>query len=160
MSGMNIRHAKPDDVKLIFELIGALAEYEKLSHEVVTNAEELRENLFGKKPQAEVVIAEWQGAPAGFALWFHNFSTFRGRRGLYLEDLFVKPEFRGKGIGKALLKYLAALAVNRNCARFEWSVLDWNRPAIDFYEAMGARLMDDWRICRVDGDALQRLADQ
>lgn len=158
MSALNIRPAKPEDAELIFELVSALAEYEKLAHEVVTNPGELRVVLFGEQAQAEVIIAEWQGKPAGFALWFHNFSTFRGRRGLYLEDLFVKPEFRGKGIGKALLKYLAKIAVERNCARFEWSVLDWNQPAIEFYEAMGARVMEDWRICRMDGDALTQLA--
>lgn len=158
MSALNIRPAKTEDAELIFELVSALAEYEKLAHEVVTNPGELRAVLFGEQAQAEVIIAEWQGKPVGFALWFHNFSTFRGRRGLYLEDLFVKPEFRGKGIGKALLKYLAKIAVERNCARFEWSVLDWNQPAIEFYEAMGARVMEDWRICRMDGDALTQLA--
>src|SRR5690606_24365878 len=122
-----------------------------------TDETELRARLFGATPQAEVIIAEWQGKPAGFALFFHNFSTFRGKRGLYLEDLFVQPEYRGKGIGKALLKHLAGIAVQRDCARFEWAVLDWNQPARAFYESLGAECMADWRIYRVTGNALSQL---
>lgn len=158
MTDLHIRSASRSDTGLILGFIHELAEYEKLAHEVEATEAQLAENLFGDSPQAEVVVAEWQGKPVGFALYFHNFSTFRGTRGLYLEDLYVQPDYRGKGIGKHLLKYLAALAVQRNCARFEWSVLDWNQPAIDFYRAMGARVMEDWRTCRVDDDALNALA--
>lgn len=158
MSDLHIRSATHDDARLILGFIRELAEYEKLSHEVVATETQLAENLFGSRPQAEVVIAEWRSEPCGFALFFHNFSTFRGQHGLYLEDLYVRPEFRGKGIGKNLLKYLAGIAIERNCARFEWSVLDWNEPAIELYRAMGARLMNDWRTCRIDGTELKQLA--
>lgn len=158
MSELVIRPATGEDAGLVLGFIHELAEYEKLAHEVEATESQLRENLFGDWPQAEVVIAEWKEKPVGFALFFHNFSTFRGVRGLYLEDLFVQVEHRGKGIGKALLRHLAAIAVERGCARFEWSVLDWNRPAIEFYEAMGARLMTDWRTCRIDDEALRALA--
>lgn len=158
MTELNIRQAGADDVPLILRFIRELAEYERLAHEVVATETQLRETLFGARPQAEVVIAEWRGEPAGFALFFHNFSTFRGTRGLYLEDLYVRPEHRGRGIGKALLVHLAKLAVARGCARYEWAVLDWNRPARDFYEALGARCVADWRIYRVDGAALEALA--
>lgn len=158
MPELTIRNATPDDVPLILRFIHALADYEKLAHEVVTDETELHARLFSATPQAEVVIAEWQSAPAGFALFFHNFSTFRGKRGLYLEDLFVQPEYRGKGIGKALLQRLAGIALQRDCARFEWAVLDWNQPARDFYESLGAECMMDWRIYRVTGDALSKLA--
>ncbi len=158
MADLIIRTATPDDVPLILQFIRALADYEKLLHEVVTNEAELHLRLFGATPQAEVLIAEWQGQPAGFALFFHNFSTFRGKRGLYLEDLFVQPAYRGKGIGKALLQRLAGIAVQRDCARFEWAVLDWNQPARDFYESLGAECAADWRIYRVTGEALARLA--
>lgn len=160
MLDVSIRTATPDDVPLILQFIHALADYEKLAHEVVTDETELYARLFGATPQAEVVIAEWQGEPAGFALFFHNFSTFRGKRGLYLEDLFVQPEYRGKGIGKALLQRLAGIAVQRDCARFEWAVLDWNQPARDFYESLGAECKADWRIYRVTGEALQRLSNK
>lgn len=160
MSDLNIRPATKGDVGLVLGFIHELAEYEKLAHEVEATEEQLRENLFGQHPQAEVLVAEWQEEPVGFALFFHNFSTFRGVRGLYLEDLYVQVDHRGKGIGKAMLKELAAIAVERGCARFEWSVLDWNRPAIEFYEAMGARLMTDWRTCRIDDDALRALASR
>ena len=159
MSGdLAIRAAVADDVPLILELIRALAEYEKLAHEVIATEASLRENLFGPNPAAEVRIAQWQGKPAGFALFFHNYSTFVGKRGLYLEDLFVLPEYRGEGIGRALLEHLAQLAVERDCGRFEWSVLEWNRPAIDFYVSLGAREMSDWRIYRTDGPNLAKLA--
>jgi GNAT superfamily N-acetyltransferase len=155
------------DVPVILSLIKALAEYEKLAHEVVATEADLRRWLFGAKPVAEVIIA-WAPAdaetgkeePVGFALFFHNFSTFLGRPGIYLEDLFVVPEWRGRGVGRRLLTHLAGLAMERGCGRFEWSVLDWNTPAIDFYRRMGAVLMDDWRICRVTGDALATLASR
>ena len=139
-------------------MIEALAEYEKLRHACVATDERLRETLFGPHPAAEVIIAYAGARPAGFALFFHNYSTFLGQRGLYLEDLFVKPEHRGHGIGRALLERLAQLAVDRNCGRFEWSVLDWNQNAIDFYEKMGATVLPDWRIVRVTGEPLERLA--
>lgn len=155
-----IRLAKVEDCTLILAFIKALAEYEKLSHEVVATEQQLRETLFGAKPAAEVIIAEHAGKPVGFALFFHNYSTFLAKPGLYLEDLFVLPECRGTGIGKRLLSYLAKLAVERGCGRFEWSVLDWNQPAIDFYQAQGATLMHDWRITRVTGQALTALAAQ
>lgn len=153
-----LRAATRADVPMILGFIRDLAEYEKLLDQVVCDAAMLDATLFGERAQAEVVIAEHDGRAAGFALFFHNFSTFRGRRGLYLEDLFVRPEYRGFGIGKRLLAHLAALAVERGCARFEWSVLDWNAPAIGFYQSLGARVLDDWRVCRLDGEALARLA--
>jgi GNAT superfamily N-acetyltransferase len=157
-SRIDIIPATPADVPLVLALITALAEYEKLRHEVVASEQSLHNALFGPKPSAEAVIARDGGTPAGFALFFHNFSTFIGKPGLYLEDLFVLPEFRGRSIGKALLQYLAQLAVQRECARFEWAVLDWNRPARDFYESLGAEPKSDWIIHRVSGPALQRLA--
>ena len=155
-----IRPARPADLPLIAELIGALAEYEKLAHEVRFDVVELGGHLFGDRPHAEVLIAEIDGAPHGFALFFHNFSTFEGKPGLYLEDLFVRPEARGKGLGKALLATLAELAVQRGCARLEWWVLDWNAPSIAFYKSLGARAMDEWTTMRVDGAALPALAAQ
>jgi GNAT superfamily N-acetyltransferase len=157
-SSIEIAPATPADVPMVLALITALAEYEKLRHEVVATEASLHQALFGPKPGAEAVIARADGMAAGFALFFHNFSTFRGKRGLYLEDLFVLPEFRGRSIGKALLQYLAQLALQRDCARFEWAVLDWNRPARDFYESLGAEAKSDWIIHRVSGPALQRLA--
>lgn len=142
----------------MFELIRALAEYEKLTHLVVGTEAQLHEELFGPQPVIEAVLA-WEGAQAlGFALFFHNFSTFLTRRGLYLEDLFVVPEARGRGIGKALIRHGARLAVERGCGRYEWSVLDWNTPAIEFYQSLGAVMLPDWRICRLTGEPLQRLA--
>jgi GNAT superfamily N-acetyltransferase len=158
VTGLILREAQPKDAALVFEFIQALAEYEKLADDVVTNAAETGEKLFGPNPRVFCDIAEWDGAPAGFALWFYNFSTFRGRHGIYLEDLFVKPEFRGKSIGKALLVNLAKRAVAQDCARVEWSVLDWNTPSIDFYKALGAVPMDEWTIFRLTGDALTNLA--
>ena len=157
MTTISIRSAAPPDLPLIAQLIRDLAEYEKLSHEVRFDIDVLGENLFGPRPGAEVVIGEIDGTAQGFALFFHNFSTFEGQPGLYLEDLFVRPEARGAGLGKALLMHLASLALERGCARFEWSVLDWNEPSIGFYRSLGARMMDDWRIMRVDGAALARL---
>ena len=153
-----LRAATRDDVPLILSFIRELAEYEKLLDQVVADEATILRALFETPVQAEVVIAEHAGEAAGFALFFHNFSTFRGKRGLYLEDLFVRQAFRGYGIGKALLQRLAQIAVERNCARFEWSVLEWNKPAIGFYQSLGARLLDDWCVCRIDGDALQQLA--
>ena len=151
---LTIRPACADDLPLIGELIMALAEYERLAHEVRFDPDVLRTKLFGPRPYAEVVIGEIDGRAEGFALFFHNFSTFEGRPGIYLEDLFVRPEARGSGLGKALLRHLAALALERDCARLEWSVLDWNEPAIGFYRALGARAMDEWTVMRLDGAAL------
>lgn len=154
---LSIRPAIPADLPLIAELIRALADYEQLAHEVRFDDAVLGERLFGARPYAEVLIGEVDGKPQGFALFFHNFSTFEGRPGIYLEDLFVRPEARGSGLGKALLAKLAALAVERDCARLEWSVLDWNEPAIRFYRGLGARMMDAWTVMRVDGAALAKL---
>lgn len=155
---LNIRFANVTDTQLILQLVRELAEYEKLSQEVVATEAQLRANLFGTSPQAEVMIAEWHGEAVGFALFFHNFSTFLGKRGLYLEDLFVRPAHRGHGIGKALLQRLARIAVERDCGRFEWAVLDWNEPARNFYVSLGARPVAEWDIFRVTGDELRRLA--
>lgn len=154
---LSIRPATPADLPLIAALIRELADYEKLAHEVRFDEAVLAAKLFGARPYAEVVIGELSGIPQGFALFFHNFSTFEGRPGIYLEDLFVRPAARGSGLGKALLSHLAALAVERDCARLEWSVLDWNAPAIGFYQALGARSMDEWTVMRIDGAALARL---
>jgi len=151
---VHIRPAAEADAPVILGFIRALADYEKLAHACVATTETLVETLFGPRPYAEVLIAEWNGAPAGFALYFHNYSTFLGRPGLYLEDLFVTPELRGKGIGKALFQRLAAMAVERGCGRLEWSVLDWNEPAIEFYRACGAVPLDDWTMFRLTGEAL------
>ena len=155
---LSIREAAPGDLPLIATLIRALAEYEKLSHEVRFDEAVLGEKLFGKRPYAEVLIGEVDGEPRGFALFFHNFSTFEGRPGIYLEDLFVMPEARGLGLGKALLAELARIAMARDCARLEWWVLDWNEPSIEFYKSLGARPMDQWTVMRVDGAALAELA--
>lgn len=153
-----IRPATRADLPLIAEFIRDLAEYERLSHEVRFDEAKLGENLFGPRPYAEVVIGEIDGTPQGFALFFHNFSTFEGRPGIYLEDLFVRPEARGSGLGKALLAHLAQLCVTRDCARLEWWVLDWNAPSIGFYQSLGAKMMDEWTVMRVDGEALKMLA--
>lgn len=155
---LQLRFATESDVGLILELIKGLAEYEKLSHEVVADETALQATLFGERKAAEIIIADYEGEPAGFALFFHNYSTFLAKPGLYLEDLFVKPEFRGRGIGKELLICLARIAVERDCGRFEWSVLDWNEPAIRFYKSIGGQLMDEWQIFRVTGEALTKLA--
>lgn len=149
-----LRPAAPADLPAIVGLIRELAAFEHLSHLVVVTPESLQPHLFGDKPAAEAVVAEVQGRVVAFALFFTNFSTFLGRPGLYLEDLYVQPAHRGAGLGKALLRHLGALAVERGCGRFEWSVLDWNENAIRFYEKMGATVMPDWRICRVTGEAL------
>ena len=153
-----LRAATEADLDTIIELIQALADYEREPDAVRLDREVLRGHLFGPRPYAEVLIAEDGGAPVGFALFFHNFSTFEGRPGIYLEDLFVVPAARGKGVGKMLLTRLAALAIERDCARLEWWVLDWNTPAIDFYRSLGARPMDEWTVNRVDGEALKALA--
>jgi GNAT superfamily N-acetyltransferase len=155
---IEIRAAEPADIAVIEEFIHALAEYEKLAHAVKADRETLAHYLFGPRPMAEVLIADQDGTPVGFALFFHNFSTFEGRPGLYLEDLFVRPEARGAGAGRALLARLAQLAIERDCARLEWSVLDWNEPAIAVYRAIGAVPMDEWTVQRLDGDALRALA--
>jgi GNAT superfamily N-acetyltransferase len=155
---VQIRSATERDVPVIREMIEALATYEKLRDACVVSDDRLRETLFGPHPSAEVIIAHAGDKPAGFALFFHNYSTFLAQRGLYLEDLFVKPEYRGRGIGRALLERLAQIAVERDCGRFEWSVLDWNEPAIGFYKKLGAVPMEDWTIFRVTGDALRQLA--
>ena len=155
---LSIRAATPADLPLIASLIRALAEYEKLAHEVRFDEAVLGEKLFGERPYAEVLIGEVDGEPLGFALFFHNFSTFEGRPGIYLEDLFVRPETRGRGLGKALLVELARIALKRGCARLEWWVLDWNEPSIGFYKSLGARPMDEWTVMRVDGTALAELA--
>jgi GNAT superfamily N-acetyltransferase len=154
-----IRPATPADTPAIVGLIRELAEFEKLAHLVVVTPEGLREQLFGPRPAAEAVVAGEPGSVVAFALYFHNFSTFLGRPGLYLEDLYVQPAHRGRGLGRALLRHLGALAVQRGCGRFEWSVLDWNENAIGFYEKMGATVMPDWRICRVTGPALQAFGE-
>jgi len=153
-----IRPATPADLPLIAQFIRDLADYEKLAHEVRFDEATLGDRLFGARPYAEVVIGEIDGAPKGFALFFHNFSTFEGKPGIYLEDLFVRPAARGSGLGKALLAHLAKLCVERDCARLEWSVLDWNAPAIGFYRSLDAKLMDEWTVMRVDGDALTTMA--
>ena len=158
MIPFQIRNASEQDIPLILQMIKGLAEYEKLSDQVIATEDGLRESLFGAHPSAEVVIGYAGDQPAGFALFFHNFSTFLGQRGLYLEDLFVLPEWRGRGLGRMLLAHLARIAVERNCGRMEWSVLDWNEPAMRVYRGIGATPLDDWTICRLSGDALHRLA--
>ena len=156
----SIRAARPGDVPVIFRLVRELAEYEKLAHIVTADEASLRAHLFSEPRYAEAVLACEDEDCAGFALFFHSYSTFLGRPGLYLEDLFVRPAFRGRGYGKALMVYLAKLAVERGCGRFEWSVLDWNQTSIDFYRTLGARGMDEWLIQRVAGPALEQLAAQ
>lgn len=155
---VTIRPATAADAGVILELIQGLAEYERLRHECVATEALLRDTLFGPRPYAEVIIADVQEAAAGFALYFHNYSTFLSRPGIYLEDLYVRPEFRGMGIGKRLLQQLAAIAVARQCGRLEWSVLDWNVDAIGFYKKLGAVPQDEWTVYRVTGDALTQLA--
>ena len=157
-SQTRIEPARPADVPLLLELIHELAVFEKLEHEARASPEELGRHLFGPQPKAAAVVAYHAGEPAGFALFFHNFSTFLGRPGLYLEDLYVRPAYRGRGIGEGLLRHLAGLALERGCGRFEWSVLDWNRDAIEFYRRLGAVPMDEWTVYRVTGPALAALA--
>jgi len=155
---LHIRRARPTETGLVLSLIRELAEYEKLLHEVEATEAMIDAALFGDNPLLFCEIAEWDGEPAGFAVWFVNFSTFSGRSGIYVEDLFVRPAYRGKGIGKALLAYLAKLCVEKGWARLQWSVLDWNTPSIAFYKSLGAVMMDEWTVCRVNGPALAALA--
>jgi GNAT superfamily N-acetyltransferase len=154
---LNIRHAHSSDIPLILKMIHELAEYERMPNEAVAIDDDLRRDGFGKDPRFHVEIAEWNGRPAGFAVWFFNYSTWQGKPGLYLEDLFVRPEFRHKGIGKALLTYLARVAVEQGCGRYQWQVLDWNTPAIEFYESLGAKVMREWLTMRVSGEALREM---
>ena len=158
MPSVAYRPGTPEDVPNILRFIRLLAEYEKLPHEVVATEDDLRKTLFGDRPYAEVILATFDGVEAGFALFFHNYSTFLGKPGLYLEDLFIIPEYRNHGLGKGLLRHLAALALERGCGRFEWWVLDWNAPAIEFYRRQGAVPMEEWTVFRLTGDALRNLA--
>jgi GNAT superfamily N-acetyltransferase len=157
---LNIQAATPSDVPAIFALIKALAEYEKLSHLVSGSAEALAEHLFGDRPYIEAIVAQWETKTVGFALFFANYSTFLTKPGIYLEDLFVLPEYRRRGIAKAMLTYLAKEAIARGAGRLEWSVLDWNEPAINFYKSIGAVILEEWRICRVMDDSISRLAQE
>ncbi|MBI4428750.1 MAG: GNAT family N-acetyltransferase [Ignavibacteriales bacterium] len=157
---LTIQHATEEDIPLILFFIKGLAEYEQLADHVVATKEVLKETLFGKTRYAEVLIARFNAEPAGFALFFHNYSTFLARPGIYLEDLFVLPELRGKGIGKALLARLAKIGKERDCGRLEWSVLDWNEPAIGFYKKLGAVPLSDWTVFRLEAEALKQLAVQ
>jgi GNAT superfamily N-acetyltransferase len=155
---LSIRPATAKDAALIVQFVRDLAEYERDPKAAVATEADFIRDGFGADPKFKVVFAEWNGEPAGFALFFYNYSTWQGRPGLYLEDLFVRPEFRGKGIGKALLLHLAKIAVENNCGRYQWQVLDWNTPAIDFYKSLGAEIMKEWLTMRVEGDALERVA--
>lgn len=156
---LTLRPAVPSDTQQILQFIRDLAEYEREPQAAVATEADILKHAFSDTPLVHVTMAEWDGRPAGFALWFLNFSTWEGKPGIYLEDLFVSPEFRGKGIGKALLQHLAARAVREGWTRFAWSVLDWNTPSIDFYEAHGAKVLREWLTCRVSGEALARLAE-
>lgn len=155
---LNIRPAEAKDIPLIVQFIRELADYEKAVEQAVVTEDDIQRDGFSAYPKFRVVIAEWDGKPAGFVLFFYNYSTWLGRAGLYLEDLFVRPEFRGRGIGKALLTHLARTAVEEGCGRFEWQVLDWNTPAVEFYKSLGARVMDEWSTMRVAGEPLKILA--
>jgi GNAT superfamily N-acetyltransferase len=158
--GLTLRFAAEDDVPVILEFIKELADYEKLSHEVVATEEKLRESLFGEKPVAEVIIAEYLTKPVGFCLFFHNFSTFLGQPGIYIEDIYVRLEHRGLGYGKSILAYIAKLAKERNCGRIEWSVLDWNINALNFYNDLGASALDGWTTYRITGNDLSNLSKE
>jgi diamine N-acetyltransferase len=155
-----IRPARPSDSPLIFALVRELADYEKLTHEVDATEETIGAALFTPEPRLYCDIAEWNGEPAGLAVWFLNYSTFRGRHGLYLEDLFVRPALRGRGIGKALMRRLAQHCIERGLARFDWAVLDWNAPSIAFYESIGAKVLGEWKLCRLSGGALANFAQE
>jgi diamine N-acetyltransferase len=157
---LSIRPARPEDSAMIFTLVCDLADYEKLRHDVEATQEDIAAALFGPERRLFCDIAEWNGEAAGFALWFLNYSTFRGRHGIYLEDLFVRPQFRGRGIGKGLMRHLARRCVEKDYARFEWAVLDWNAPSIAFYESIGAELTGQWKICRLSGPKLVDLAGE
>jgi len=158
LSGVHLRFAQPGDSKQILQFIKSLAAYERMSKEVLATEETIRETLFGEKAYAEVIFAELNGKVVGFALFFHNYSTFVSRPGLYLEDIYIYPEYRGRGIGKRMMAYLAKLAVERDCGRFEWSCLKWNEPSLDFYASLGAETMDEWVTLRVSGKKLKNLA--
>ncbi|MFH0756161.1 MAG: GNAT family N-acetyltransferase [Bacteroidota bacterium] len=160
IEGFQIRKAERSDVPLVLDFIRKLAGYEHLSHEVVATEAQLERYLFGEEKVAEVIIGSYRDVPVGFALYFFNFSTFLAKPGIYLEDLFVLEEYRGKGFGKTLLAYLAQLALKMNCGRLEWAVLDWNEPSISFYKSLGARQMEEWIINRMTGEALEKLADR
>ena len=155
---LRLRPAAPADVPVILQLVRALAEYERAPEAVVATEQDFLRHGFGASPRFSVLLAEEEGEIAGFALWFFTFSTWLGKPGLYLEDLFVRPALRGRGIGKAMMIELARIAVGEGCGRFEWSVLDWNQPSIDFYRSLGARLMEEWVVCRLEGEALRFLA--
>ena len=155
---LQIRTATPQDIPLILDFIHGIAEFGNLSHQVKTTENRLKESLFSENPAAEVSLIFVNQEPAGYAVYFHNFSTFEGKKGLYLEDLFIKSEFRGRGFGKQMLKYLTELALQRDCARFEWAVLDWNKNAIKFYKGIGAEVFPDWRVCRMDRSAMEQFA--
>ena len=157
---LSIRPARPGEAALALQFVRELADYEKLAHEAVATEAMIDDALFGPNPRAFCDFAEWNGEPVGFALWFLNFSTFSGKAGIYLEDLFVRPTHRGKGIGKALMVHLAGKCIQNGWVRFQWSVLDWNTPSIDFYKSLGAVLLDEWTVARVSGDALARLAER
>jgi GNAT superfamily N-acetyltransferase len=157
-SAIEIRSARPSETDLVLSLVRELAEYERLLPDCVATEEQVGETLFSQHPRAFCEIAECDGEPAGFAIWFYNYSTFRAKHGIYLEDLFVRPAYRGRGLGKALLVHLARWALQDGCARFEWSVLNWNEPSIAFYKALGAKPMTEWTAYRVDGEPLERLA--
>lgn len=160
MKLLHIRPARQEDVPSILSFIKDLAEFEKLSHEVVATEEKLKATLFGSRPVAEVLIAEWEGRPAGFALFFHSYSTFLAKPGIYLEDLFVRTEYRSRGIGEALLQHLAGIAKERSCGRLEWSVLDWNERALKFYRGLGAVPMSDWTVQRMTEPVFTKLAEK
>ena len=155
---LSIRRAGPGEAGLVLDFVRELAEYEKLSHEVEATEADIADALFGNDPRLFCAIAQWNGEPVGFAVWFLNFSTFSGRHGIYLEDLYVRPSHRGRGLGKALLVYLAKECVDNGWSRLQWAVLDWNAPSIAFYKSLGAAMLDDWTLCRVSGPALMRLA--
>jgi len=157
---LSIRAARPADSALIFALVRELADYEKLANEVDASEQTIAAALFTEAPRLFCDIAEWNGEPAGFSVWFLNYSTFRGRHGIYLEDLFVRPAYRGRGIGKALMARLAQVCIERGYARLEWAVLDWNAPSIAFYQSIGTQALDEWKICRLSGEALESFARQ
>jgi len=158
-TSLRIEPARPHDAAVLMGLVRELAQFEKLEHQVVATEQQMRDELAASRPVIEAVLARQGTEAVGFALYFHNYSTFLGRRGLYLEDLYVVPQARGRGVGRALITFLAALARQRGCGRFEWTVLDWNQRAIEFYRSIGAEVLPDWRVCRVTGAALDRLAD-